>query len=117
MNMYKELPLNRYVELYTSTELAQKYKSFEDKIIKQKPITISLNDASTLFLEWCVIDIEEWTGLAIHYKKIHNDLILSDNVYYDDSFYSYANHGIQRWSAIIEAICLDHSIDSMTSPL
>ena len=106
IDIYNELPLNRYIELYTSKELANEYKVFEDSIMKQKPLIIYLSNFATLILNWCIIDIDNWTGLAIHYKRMDNEVIVFEDFYYDDTFYSFAQNGIQQWSDIITSIVL-----------
>ena len=42
INLYNELPLSRYIELYTSETLAKEYKTFEDSIMQQKSKGTSL---------------------------------------------------------------------------
>lgn len=98
-----ELPIERYVELYTSLKTAQEFKIFEDSIIKQPSLSTFISDKSILCLNWCIIDADDWTGLAIHYQTKQNDIVVNEGIYYDDSIYSYAPKGLQHWSDIIRS--------------
>ncbi|SCY44824.1 hypothetical protein SAMN02910451_02652 [Butyrivibrio hungatei] len=97
-----ELPIERYVELYTSLKTAQEFKTFEDSIIKQPSLSTFISDKNILCLNWCIIDADDWTGLAIHYQIKQNDIVVNEGIYYDDSIYSYALKGLQHWSDIIQ---------------
>jgi len=96
-NLLDEMPIERYIELYTSPKTALDVKNFEDSIIKNPTFTTGIADKYFLCLKWRIIDTDEWTGLVIHYQVKQNDIVKDEGIYYDDSIYSYAEKGLQQW--------------------
>ncbi len=104
MKIYNEMPLDKYIELYTSEQIASDFKSFEDRILKQTPVSLNMDEDKVIMLRWCIIDDDEedYAGLAICYDVIKNGSVIKQGFYHDDSFYSYAEkEGIERWIDIV----------------
>lgn len=103
-----EIPLDKYIELYTSQKTALEFKIFEEKVLNQPPISKELDTDRKLELKWCLCDSEDYTGLVIRYCVRRESVTIADGIYYDDSFYSFAeSEGLQHWLEIIGAAFMD----------
>ena len=102
MLTYDILPLERYMELYTSRKSASEFMEFEEHVLKQQPLLIQITPDSEIKLKWCECDEEDYTGLAILYKLRRNAIVVAEGLYHDDSFYSLAlKKGLPYWAEVI----------------